>query len=105
MHPDKALREELKVNMKKENCSPEMSEALAIQFAAENQGKRYLWKDAKGKQSIGYFSILEDMNCCAPTDNVLFAFECIEPESGKIISRKVMQADEMLSLAEYCTRL
>lgn len=34
----------------------------------------YIGQDPLFHQLTGHFEILEDMNCCAPTQNVLFAF-------------------------------
>lgn len=42
----------------------------------------------------GQFEILEDMNCCAPTDQILVAFEMDR-------SRRVMDAAAFLQLAEH----
>lgn len=41
----------------------------------------------------GKFELLEDMNCCAPTDQILVAFEMPR-------SRKVMDASAFLKLAD-----
>lgn len=42
----------------------------------------------------GQFEILEDMNCCAPTDQILIAFEMEH-------SRRVMDASAFLKLADH----
>lgn len=42
----------------------------------------------------GQFEILEDMNCCAPTDQILIAFEMER-------SRRVMDASAFLQLADH----
>lgn len=70
-----------------------MNEALAIQIVNENKGKAF---EHEGKK--GHFEILEDLNCCAPTQDVLFAF-VMET------SRKVMTADQFLDFYERCKAL
>ncbi|OLU36702.1 hypothetical protein [Ileibacterium valens] len=65
--------------------------ALAEIFVKENYGKnlRYVGEDSRFKDEIGTLQILEDMNCCAPTNDILFSFNCKN-------RRKVMSAKEIL---------
>ena len=64
-----------------------MLEQRALDFCAKNKGKTFVLEGQPG-----HFEVLEDMNCCAPTNNVLFAFVM---ES----SRKVFTAAGLLRLA------
>ncbi|MCF0246087.1 MAG: hypothetical protein HUJ55_04610 [Ileibacterium sp.] len=66
-----------------------LKEELALAFCSKNTGKVF---EIDGQQ--GSFEVLEDLNCCAPTHNVLFAFVM----NG---SRKVMTAAQMLELLEH----
>lgn len=46
----------------------------------------------------GEFEVLEDMNCCAPTQDVLFSFQSHN-------SRKVMSAHELEDFLKDCILL
>ena len=63
-------------------------EIRAELFVKNNPGKqfRYIGDDPIFKDQIGTFEILEDMICCAPTQNILFAFNC--PDSRKVLLAK-----------------
>ncbi len=49
--------------------------------------------DPELANQTGRFELLEDMNCCAPTDQILVAFQMPH-------SRKVMDASTFLKLAD-----
>lgn len=55
----------------------------------QNESFRYIGNDPKYKNLTGHFEVIEDMNCCAPTNEFLFAFV------GER-SRKVMTAEELM---------
>lgn len=54
-----------------------MSENEAILTIEKAGSKSFVYKgsDPAWKERTGRFSILYDMNCCAPTDGVLFEFD------------------------------
>lgn len=74
-----------------------MDEQKALQFCELHADElyRYLGADPEWKGQEGRFEVLEDMNCCAPTNNVLFTFD-----AGS--RRKVMGAEELLAFADDC---
>lgn len=69
--------------------------AIALVENAANTQWIYLGDDPVFKDQRGTFEILDDMNCCAPTQNVLFAF--VTPAR-----RKVMDAASLLEFARFC---
>ncbi len=74
-----------------------MDEQQAILQVEQATGHEYeyLGDDKSFFKSIGHFEVLDDMNCCAPTNSVLFAFY-----TGT--RRKVMSADEFLEFFAHC---
>lgn len=56
----------------------------------EYEGEDSFYKGMKGS-----FEVLEDMNCCAPTQDVLFSFQSDR-------SRKVMTAKELEDFLKDC---
>lgn len=75
----------------------EQKAVLAIEQAAGHD-YRYEGDDEAWKGSVGYFKVLDDMNCCAATNNVLFAFY-----TGT--KRKVMNATELLDFMAQCKQV
>lgn len=70
-----------------------LQKALAL---CENSPRLlYTGTDSRFHGKTGTLEVLEDMNCCAPTNNVLFAFQCET-------SRKVMSAPEVLEFVQDC---
>ena len=64
----------------------------AIKFVKNNLNHVFAYNgnDKEWIHQTGYLEILEDMNCCAPTHNILFAFVCDT-------KRKVMTAKEFMT--------
>lgn len=77
-----------------------MDEILAENRFEKTAGHRYVYhgEDPFFKEKTGTFSILEDMNCCAPTLDVLYVFS-IGP------SRKVMDPSQFLEFLNHCEAL
>lgn len=77
-----------------------MDEILAENQLDKLKGKqfRYEGKDADWTGSVGTFSSLEDMNCCAPTLDVLYTFT-----AGT--RRKVMAPGEFLAFVQDCSEV
>ena len=71
----------------------QQAEQRAILFCENNKNIPYLYK---GEQ--GTFEILDDMNCCAPTNAVLFSFQ-----TGK--RRYVMEAAQLLEAAAQAKKV
>ncbi len=69
----------------------------AIQQCLAWKGKRLLYtgNDAYCKDHIGEIVILYDQNCCSPTQDVLFAFECGERQ-------RIMSGEECLLFLKDC---
>ncbi len=76
-----------------------MEEQQAIQLVEQAAGHQYEYfgPEANFKGAIGHFELLEDMNCCAPTQAVLFAFYTSN-------RRKVMTAGELLDFFSQCKK-
>lgn len=72
--------------------------ALQICEQAQNQQFRYMGPDTSMKGRTGRFEVLDDLNCCCPTNNVLFSFQ-------STASRKVMNAEELISFYQDCQPL
>lgn len=72
-----------------------MDEALAITLVEKAGGQiyEYTGQESSLAGAKGHFEILEDLNCCAPTQNVLFAFVY-----GT--KRKVMSAGQLIEFFE-----
>lgn len=70
-------------------------ELQAIEFCEKNKTNifRYIGEDTNFKNYVGMVTILEDMNCCAPTNTVLFAFVCDT-------KRKVMTSEEFMKFTK-----
>ena len=77
-----------------------MDELKAISFVEQAGDSQWICqkKDDPFYGQTGRFEVLEDLNCCAPTQNVLFAF--VNPER-----RKVMDASTLLEFARQCDKL
>lgn len=73
------------------------TEQKALQICEDSGDYIYEGSDERFHGRTGHFEVLEDMNCCAPTQNVLFAFQC-----GT--SRKVMDADELCGFYKDCKK-
>ncbi len=74
-----------------------MHEQQAILQIEQAAGREYtyLGEDKSFFNSTGHFEVLDDMNCCAPTNSVLFAFYTKN-------RRKVMSAEEFLEFFAHC---
>lgn len=74
-----------------------MDETMALLQIEKMKGRKYEYQgdDPDFHGESGEFERLDDMNCCAPTDAVLFAFQC----KGQ---RKVMTAAQFLELVKAC---
>ncbi|MBF0579974.1 hypothetical protein IM774_09350 [Erysipelotrichaceae bacterium RD49] len=77
-----------------------MKEQQAIQFVERAAGYQYEYfgEETSFKGTVGHFELLEDMNCCAPTNTVLFAFYTAN-------RRKVMGAEELLDFLKQCRKV
>lgn len=74
-----------------------MSENEAVNFIEKHQGQKFLYTgdNAWARGKTGTFQILEDMNCCAPTNSVLFAFVLEK-------SRVVLSTEEFGEFIKFC---
>lgn len=74
-----------------------MDETMALLQIEKMKDRKYEYQgdDPDFQGEIGEFERLDDMNCCAPTDAVLFAFQC----KGH---RKVMTAEQFLEFVQTC---
>ncbi len=72
-------------------------ENQAILLVKNHQDKifTYLGKDPDWYNISGHIQLLEDMNCCAPTHSVLFAFVTKT-------KRKVMTAKDFMTFLSDC---
>lgn len=72
-------------------------ELEAIQYCKKHANKKiiYFGNDKEWKDSIGTVEILEDMNCCCPTTQILFAFIVND-------KRKVMHDKEFIEFIKDC---
>lgn len=77
-----------------------MEEQQAIQLVEQAAGDdyEYVGEETNFKGAVGHFELLEDMNCCAPTNSVLFAFYSAN-------RRKVMTAGELLDFFKQCKKV
>lgn len=72
-------------------------ENVAMIFVKEHEKQKYtyLGNNQNLKDKSGYFFLLEDKNCCAPTHDLLFGFNYKENE-------KIMKVDEFLDFVKDC---
>lgn len=72
-------------------------ENQAISLIKNYQGKTliYMGEDQDWFNISGHLEVLEDMNCCCPTNTVLFAFV-------STTKRKVMTAKEFMTFIKDC---
>lgn len=73
-------------------------ENVALGIIEQNKGKIFVCQDRKDPSVYGMrglVDVLEDMNCCCPTDQVLFAF--LYGEDPDMPRRKVMAAEDFLA--------
>ncbi len=77
-----------------------MDEQFALQFVERAQGAlyRYMGNEEMWKGDVGRFERLDNLNCCAPENNVLFAFVTDE-------RRKVMDAKGLLAFSALCQKI
>ncbi len=74
-----------------------MDEAKAIALVEQTAHHEYVYEgdEAGFHGQKGHFEVLDDLNCCAPTNNVLFAFY-----TGT--RRKVMDANGLADFFAKC---
>lgn len=87
--------------MKKENEVIKMTDNIlleqkALSICEKNQNKLYVYtgSDIEKYGKTGYFEIVQDMNCCAPSDRVLFCFQTKD-------RRFVMDAHDLIDTFEH----
>lgn len=80
-----------------EEFNEEEQEQKALMEVEESMGRFFQYQGDKEdwRGLVGYFQVLEDMNCCAPTNTVLFAF-CVDHK------RLVMRAEEFVKFYSQC---
>ena len=77
-----------------------MDETMALLQIEKMKDRKYEYQgdDPDFQGEIGEFERLDDMNCCAPTNAVLFSFQ-----TGK--RRYVMEAAQLLEAAAQAKKL
>lgn len=93
-----SLKEVIHLNDRKdEGLNEEEQEQRALMEVEESMGRFFQYQGDKEdwRGLVGYFQALEDLNCCAPTNTVLFAFYVDN-------KRLVMQAGEFLRFFNQC---
>ncbi len=85
--------------MDEQKMDPQMEENLAISTVQKAEGNWYVYKGSEEPLffgDTGHFEVMGDMNCCAPTDAVLFAFIT---NDGR---RLMMDAPSLLKFFHAC---
>lgn len=81
------------------------AENLALQKVEQAKGHLYRYSgdgEADLKGETGTFGVLEDMNCCAPTDQVLFVF--FYGDNPDCPKRRVLSAEAFLDFLDQAQR-
>lgn len=72
-------------------------ENIAMMFVQEHKNQKYVYKGNNEilKNECGYFSLITDQNCCAPSDQILFLFH-------SNAHQKIMDVEQFLNFISQC---